>query len=264
MPHIATAGGRVAYETVGSGATPVVAVPGIGDLRASYRALAPRLAAQDCTVYLMDLRGHGESDASFGSYTSEDIGDDVCALLESLDLRDAVLLGNSIGAAAIVHASLQSDRIAQLVLLSGFVSDPPNFGLVKPMLALMFAWPWGVGVWGMYRKTLFESPPDDFAANHDAVTSNLREPGRLKAVRVMMGASKAAISSRLAEVRVPALIAMGAADPDFSSPEEEALRQARELGGDNRVVMIDAAGHYPQVERPEETAQAILDFRGSA
>ncbi|MEM6930341.1 MAG: alpha/beta hydrolase [Myxococcota bacterium] len=264
MHCIDTHGGRVAYETIGSGATPVVAVPGIGDLRASYRALAPLLAAQDCTVYLMDLRGHGDSDVSFGSYTSEDIGDDVCALLESLDLRDAVLLGNSIGAAAIVHASLQSDRVAKLVLLSGFVSDPPNFGLVKPMLALMFAWPWGVGVWGMYRKTLFASPPDDHATNHDTVMSNLREPGRLKAVRKMMGASKKSISARLADVRLPALIAMGAADPDFSNPEDEAQRQARELGGDNLVVMIEEAGHYPQVERPEETAQAILAFRGPA
>ncbi|MEN0061347.1 MAG: alpha/beta hydrolase [Myxococcota bacterium] len=256
-----TTGGQVAYETIGSGSTPIVAVPGIGDTRASYRALAPILADQDCTVHLMDLRGHGDSDVGFGSYTSEDIGDDVHELMESFDLRGALLLGNSIGAAAVVHASLRSDRVNGLVLLSGFVSDPPNFGAIRLLLGMMFAWPWGVSVWGMYRKTLFASPPSDFADNHDAVLSNLREGGRLQAVRTMMCASKAAISDRLSNVTVPALIAMGAQDPDFSSPEEEAHRQARELGGDNQVVMIDQAGHYPQVERPEQTAQAILRFR---
>lgn len=264
MRQLDTNGGRVAYDIIGSGTTPVVAVPGIGDTRASYRALAPLLAEQDCTVYLMDLRGHGESGVGFGSYTSEDIGEDVLALLEALDLRDAILLGNSIGAAAIVHASLQSDRIARLVLLSGFVSDPPNFGMMRPLLGVLFAQPWGVPVWGMYRKTLFKSLPGDFAENQEAVLANLREPGRLRAVRSMMGASKSAISARLGDVSVPALIAMGASDPDFASPVEEAQRQAQELGGTNRVVMIDEAGHYPQIERPRETAEAILAFRGAA
>ena len=47
---------------------PVFAIPGIGDTRASYRTLAPLLAARNCTVYLMDLRGHGESDSTFASY----------------------------------------------------------------------------------------------------------------------------------------------------------------------------------------------------
>ena len=108
-----TSGGRVAYETFGVGGTPIVAVPGIGDTRASYRALAPMLVQAGYTVYAMDLRGHGGSDTSFGSYTSENIGNDVVALLDALDLRDAVLIGNSVGAAAIVHASLVSDRAAR-------------------------------------------------------------------------------------------------------------------------------------------------------
>lgn len=252
--------GAVAYETFGEGPVHVVTIPGIGDTRASYRALVPALVDSGHTVHVMDLRGHGESGVGFGSYTAEDIGDDVVGLLDALDVRDAVLLGNSVGAAAIAHASLRSDRIARLVMLSGFVSDPPRFWLVRPLLRFLFAWPWGVWMWGQYRKTLFKTKPEDMETNHAAVMKNLREPGRLRAVRTMMTASKAAITARLSEVSVPALIAMGAEDPDFPDPAEEANAQATQLGGDNQVVMIEGAGHYPQVERPAETAAAILAF----
>ncbi len=53
---------------------------------------------------------------------------------------------------------------------------------------------------------------------------------------------------------------MGAQDPDFPDPTAEAHRQAQQLGGDNRVVMLEGAGHYPQIERPEDAAQAIVTF----
>ena len=59
---------------------------------------------------------------------------------------------------------------------------------------------------------------------------------------------------------MPALIAMGAQDPDFRDPAAEAQAQAARLGGASRVVMIDAAGHYPHAEQPDVTARATLDF----
>lgn len=255
-----TRGGQVAYEIYGTGGTPVVAVPGIGDTRASYRALGPILADAGYTLYAMDLRGHGESSADFDSYTPEDIGDDVVDLLEALDLRDAVLIGNSIGGASIAHASLQTDRVARLVLLNGFVRDMPADRWMRPLVPVLFASPWGVAVWGMYRKTLFVSEPADHQANRAEVLENLREPGRLHAVRSMMRASKASIGARLSEVSVPALIVMGAQDPDYSDPAEEGRIQAEQLGGQNHVVVVDRSGHYPQIERPDATARAILDF----
>ena len=265
MPELLqTPHGRIAYETFGSGGQPIVALPGIGDTRASYRRLAPLLAAAGHTVYVLDLRGHGASDVGFPSYTSEDIGDDVVALLEALDLRDAVVLGNSVGAAASVHASLMSERVARIVLLSGFVGDPPNFGLMRLALGLLFAWPWGVWAWGSYRKTLFATAPADAEVNQADVLANLREPGRLSAMRQMLGASKADIERRLPEVKVSALIAMGAADPDFADPVAEAERQGRLLGGNNQVALVEQAGHYPQIEQPETTARLILDFMGAA
>jgi alpha-beta hydrolase superfamily lysophospholipase len=64
--------GRVAFEVTGAGPL-VICLPGMGELRSSYRFTVPALAAAGFRVATMDLRGHGDSDATFTAY------DDVAA-----------------------------------------------------------------------------------------------------------------------------------------------------------------------------------------
>ena len=59
-------------------------VPGMGDLRAWYRFLAPALVDAGYRVACTDLRGHGDSDASFTSYGDEETAGDAVALIEEL------------------------------------------------------------------------------------------------------------------------------------------------------------------------------------
>jgi pimeloyl-ACP methyl ester carboxylesterase len=51
---------------------------------------------------------------------------------------------------------------------------------------------------------------------------------------------------------------MGTKDPDFADPVAEAEYLAEQIRG--RVVMIKDAGHYPQTEMPDTTAQAVVEF----
>ncbi len=67
--------GRVAYDVRGEGPL-VVCLPGMGDVRFSYRVLAAELAAGGCTVATMDLRGHGDSDTTFSRYDDVAAGED--------------------------------------------------------------------------------------------------------------------------------------------------------------------------------------------
>ena len=48
----------------------IVCVPGMGDLRATYRFLAPQLVAAGFRVATVDLRGHGDSTTGFSSATT--------------------------------------------------------------------------------------------------------------------------------------------------------------------------------------------------
>ncbi len=256
-------GGTLTYDRHGDAGRPLVCVPGIGDLRSSFRDLAPRLVDAGFVVYVLDLRGHGDSDATFSSYTCADIGDDIAALLVAEDLHDAVLIGNSIaGGAACRAAVLAPERVGALVLLNPFVRDMPAEAWLRPMVPLLFARPWGAWAWGQYRKTLFGTIPADHARHEPGVIAKMGEPARLAAMRAMLRASKADIAARLGELTVPALVVMGADDPDYPDPaaEGEALRGL--LGGPTEVALLAEAGHYPQVERPDETAALVRDFLG--
>ena len=71
--------GRVAYDVSGQGPL-VVLVPGMGDLRGAYRFLAPQLREAGYRVACTELRGHGDSDATFSSYGDVETADDVVAL----------------------------------------------------------------------------------------------------------------------------------------------------------------------------------------
>jgi pimeloyl-ACP methyl ester carboxylesterase len=75
--------GRVGYDVAGDGPL-VVLVPGMGDLRAAYRFLAPALRDSGYRVASTDLRGHGDSDGAFTSYGDVETAGDVLALIEQL------------------------------------------------------------------------------------------------------------------------------------------------------------------------------------
>src|SRR5919199_4117981 len=88
--------GRIAFDRIGDGPL-VVLVPGMGDLRSSYRFLVPALVAAGNTVVTCDLRGHGESSASFSSYGDVETAGDILALLGHFG-EPAVVVGNSVAA----------------------------------------------------------------------------------------------------------------------------------------------------------------------
>src|SRR5690349_7985651 len=94
--------GRVAYETHGESGAWVICVPGMGDVRAQFRFMVKPLVDAGFRVALMDLRGLGQSDTSFKSYSAAAVGDDIVALIDELHADRAIVIGNSMAAAATV------------------------------------------------------------------------------------------------------------------------------------------------------------------
>jgi pimeloyl-ACP methyl ester carboxylesterase len=122
--------GMVAYEVMGDGPL-VVLLPGMGDLRATYRFRAPAVAAAGYRVASTDLRGHGDSEATFTSYGDIETAGDVTALIEELG-GAAVVVGNSTGAGAAVFAAATRPEIVRgLVLIGPVVRN----GKTSPMQA---------------------------------------------------------------------------------------------------------------------------------
>ena len=72
-------------------------------------------------VVAIDLAGHGASGQERKAYTMEAFGADVATVLAQLDLKDAVLVGHSMGGAVIVEAALAApDRVLGLVGVDNF------------------------------------------------------------------------------------------------------------------------------------------------
>ena len=256
--YLSTQGGKIAYEVSGSGPL-VICIPSMGDVRAEYRFMAPRLAAAGFRVACMDLRGMGESSTGWQDYSAVAVGADILALIEALGGGPAALIGDSMaGGAAVWAAAERPAAVRGLVLLDTFVRGETNTASLL-MYGLLFSRPWGPAAWGMFYATLYPTrKPADFAAYTAALRANLAEPGRLEALQAMLLASKTPIEKRLPEVKTPVLVLMGSKDPDFKDPAGEAARTARELGG--RCQIIPGAGHYPHAEMPDETCPLVLSF----
>lgn len=256
--------GLIAFTDQGSGPL-VVLVPGLGDLRGEYRLLAPRLVAAGYRVVAIDLRGHGESSPNWPDYSSAALGSDVVALVAELKAGPATLIGTSMGAGAVAWAAAEDpSAVASLVLIGPFVREIPAASWLKSlgqklMIRAAFAGPWAPAAWGGYYASLYPTAkPADFDAYKAALLANLREPGRMAAVKAMMNAPKSDVEARLGEVRAPTLVVMGSRDPDFADPAAEAGTVARLLHGS--VTMVEGAGHYPHAEMPDVAAPAIVGF----
>ena len=100
--------------------------------------------------------------------------------------------------------------------------------------------------------------PADFGEYRDQVVASLRRPGYAKAFPATTRTSHDPAEARLADVTAPALVVRGEQDPDFRDPRAERDWIARALRA--QVVMVPAAGHYPQSQRPGITTGAVLRF----
>jgi pimeloyl-ACP methyl ester carboxylesterase len=250
--------GRIAYEVDGVGPL-VVLVPGMGDLRAAYRFLAPMLRNTGYRVACTDLRGHGDSDTTFTSYGDVETGSDVIALIEELG-GPAVIAGNSMAAGSAVFAAAERpDLVSGLVLIGPFVRNGKVSTLQRLLLRVAMARAWAPTSWKAYMPKLYAGQrPADFDNYRARVVAQLRRPGYAKAFSLTTRTSHDESEARLTAVSAPTLVLMGEKDPDFPDPKAEADWIGDTLSAE--VVMVPDAGHYPQSQRPDITTDAVLRF----
>ena len=250
--------GRVAYDVAGAGPL-LVLLPGMGDLRAAYRFLAPALRNAGYRVACSDLRGHGDSDTTFTSYGDVETAGDTIALIEELG-EPAVVIGNSMGAgAAVLAAAERPELVRGLVLVGPFVRNGQMSALQRLLLRVAMARPWAAMTWKAYLPKLYAGQlPADFDQYRDELVASLRRSGYAKAFSLTTRTDHTPAEKRLGDVSTPTLVVMGEQDPDFPDPRAEAEWIAQALNGD--VVIVAEAGHYPQSQQPELTADAVLPF----
>ncbi|WP_165069847.1 alpha/beta fold hydrolase [Marisediminicola senii] len=257
--YLSVPGGRIAYDVQGTGPL-LVLVPGMGDLRATYRFLTPALVAAGYRVATTDLRGHGESDAAFPSYGDVETAGDISALIDQLG-APAVIVGNSMAAgAAVIVAADHPAQVSGLALLGPFVRNPKSSAVQLALFKVMMAPLWATAAWKAYLPSLYAgTKPVDVDEYRATVVASMRRPGYAKAFSATARTSSHdPAEARIAAASTPTLVVMGDKDPDFKDPAGEAQWIGEAM--DAEVVMVTDAGHYPQSQQPEVTSVAILAF----
>jgi pimeloyl-ACP methyl ester carboxylesterase len=112
-------GHRLAYTTYGEGPRTTVLVHGLLLSQRMHERLAEELADRGNRVITLDLLGHGRSDRppDMWRYSMITFGAEVIALLDHLELDEAVVLGTSLGAnTALEAAALAPERLRGMVV----------------------------------------------------------------------------------------------------------------------------------------------------
>lgn len=268
--YVEVGGGRIAYELAGHGPL-VVLSPGMGDIRSTYRALAPLLVDAGYRVASVDLRGHGESSTGWQSYSRTDTAGDLIHVIRKLG-GPAVIVGQSFsGGSATIAAATNPELVSAVVEIDPF-TRPPTVSVAALLrnarhrravfLLGKLLLTGRVKTWLKYLDVAYPGrKPADWDTYLARLEANLCEPGRMQAARKMGRSNAADAAAQLANVRCPVLVVMGRDDPDWPDPEAEAAAIVGLLSpGLGRYEMIEGAGHYPHAQSPQRVADAVLPF----
>jgi pimeloyl-ACP methyl ester carboxylesterase len=243
--------------------TPVVFLHGFGASMYSWRKTLPPVAAAGYRVIAIDNRGFGFSDKPAHGYSNAEYARLIVALLDTLDISSAVLIGHSMGGAIAAEVALaHPDRVRGLVLI-----DAAGYGVRWPgvlkaarsriigAIVTRFRSRW---VTGRILRSTYADPRKVTEADVDQYYAPVPEPDYGRALRgVLQEFRFDTLVGRLGGLQTPTLVLWG--DADRWIPMRDGGRLARELPR-GAFVVVSRTGHAAAEESPDEVNRLLLDF----
>ena len=238
----------------------------------SWREIQARLSSEGYHVVVPFLRGYPPtSSPPDGDYRGQVLGQDILALIDAFKVETAIVVGHDWGAsAAYIAATKKPEKIEKLVAISmphprgfegavKFFSSAPHFLYYQLPWARRIVWSHDFAHIGrLYRKCAPNYRPSTEVL--EEIKSTLKRPGALEGA---LGYYWSAFKGRQGEVSggdsvsVPSLVIAGSDDGPIDIAMFAKARPA--FIGPYFFVEL-ATGHFPQLEAPEEVADAILSF----
>lgn len=215
-------------------------------------------------VVAIDLRGYGGSEKPSSGYSMEDQAALVAEALRRLRVRDATVVGHSLGGTvAVALSEVPHSPEARIAIIDQAPDE--RFSKGVPLTAKMTRWPLiGPAIWQLVpdseiKKGLEEAfapgfaVPDAFVADFRRMTyTSYAADGH---EGVYSGATP--LDRRVARSGLPLLAIFGAQDRIYDA--RKALAAYAKIPG-ARTVLVAGAGHSPNVETPVRTARLVLGF----
>ncbi len=251
-------GTNLYFELAGHGTPLVLGHAGFVDSRMWDEQF--EVFAQHYRTLRYDRRGFGRSDAANGNFSH---WQDLSALMNTLGLEAAHLVGSSMGGAVMVDFALEHpEKAKSLVLISSALNGlQPQGEPPKPLQGLMAALKandldraaaLAVDIWvaGPRRKAERVSLPVRLSAQEMALTA-------LKNVTVQEEPLAPPAAQRLGELRLPTLVVVG--ELDDVSVQETGQRLTAGIAS-AREITVSGAAHMLNMEKPAQFNHQVLEF----
>jgi pimeloyl-ACP methyl ester carboxylesterase len=241
---------------------PVLLLHGLFDSLHTWQGVIPRLAPH-CKTYAVDLPGFGETPLPT-DWTDSLSGmmEAVIAFLDARKLPRISLVGNSMGGSlALGIAGRYPDRVEKMVLLNpyGLAEIPTVVGVAHPMFSYLL----NQTMLEYCARTIYARSLYQTHLLTDALIEQVIQPFRAlqrrkDLVRFLAGISQremAEIDARLPHIQQPILTIWGEEDRWLSEAHWMRLKHRMPQ---MQLLKLPQCGHLPQIDRPQETAEAIL------
>jgi pimeloyl-ACP methyl ester carboxylesterase len=254
------------YYAIAGAGEPLVLIAGLGYNSWMWHKMIPGLA-KHFRVIAFDNRGVGESDKPAGPYTAQMLADDTAALMQSLGVARAAILGHSMGGfIAQAFALSYPERVSKLILSATNFGGPRAIPVTPEALTILTdtkANP----VERLRRGILISCTPGFGDAHpeivNEWVTYRVQHPidlaGYQAQLAIGMGllAEEACFEKKLKNISARTLILFGADDKVVPPGNAELL--AKEIPN-HTVRILPNAGHFYPFDAPDAATAAIIEF----
>lgn len=251
---------RVTIAGASDGRTVVLSHCWMGS-RAVWGPVARRLIDSGHRVVLYDQRGHGTSTLGERTLSVPMLGDDLRAVLEATDARDAVLVGHSMGGMSVQsyvaeHPVDFKERARGVVLVATAAKVP-----LRPMSTRATERRMRRGTntrtsngtlgYAMARSAFGRSPR---RADVELTMHGVANTETVARVGLMAAMSHMDLRPALSTIDVPSTVIVGTRD--LLTPPRLARTLASGIPG-ARLVVLPGAGHMLPFEAPDAVVEAI-------
>jgi pimeloyl-ACP methyl ester carboxylesterase len=233
-------GARIWYSAYGSGLPVILLHGGLGH-SGNWGYQVPALVRNGYRAIVIDSRGHGRSTRDARPFTYDRMASDVLAVMDTLNLERAALVGWSDGACtALILADKVSARIAGVFFFACNM-DPSGTKEVEfgPILKRCF---------GRHVKDYAQlsATPDKFEEFSDAVGLMQRTQPNYSA-------------NDLAQINVPVAIVHSEHDEFIKREHAEYLTRSIPNA---EFIHLPGVSHFAPLQRPEQFNSVVLAFLG--
>jgi len=244
---------NIRYIEAGQGSA-VILLHGLGSVKEIWAANIGVLSAK-YHVYALDQIGFGHSDKPLLEYKISTFVDFLHGFMQSQNLSKATLVGNSLGGwIAIDFAARHPEMVDKLVLV-----DSAGLPFGKPLTVDLN--PASLEDMRTLLNSIFydrKMVTEEFALQ--AFTNHVRNNDGYTIQRTLAGfAQNQFEDAKLSSIHAPTLVVWGRQDELIPVSSGEKLRDG--ISG-AKLVVYEQCGHVPQLEKPTEFNQAVIEFLG--